>query len=265
MSRLMSRRLWLALTLALAPLAAHAQSGEEAEAGDVSEVDRDRLGPLRERVRPVSGHLFLKRGRFEFSPSATLSLRDAFFRKYVFGGTLTYHPWETLGFSVRAGYSKPTVSGAASICTVEGTARDCASPAFSDLDGVGFGQIKFIGGLDVQWAPIYGKLSLLSEYFAHFDMYAVAGGSMVQYGGPREAGQGVSKATWTPGANVGVGLRFFLNRWLTLRTEMRDLIYSEQTELRDSSGTGDRQSSLRNQLLFELGVSIFLPTVLPES
>jgi len=38
-------------------------ASSEQEAGDVSEVDKDRLGPLRERVRPVSGHLFLKQGR----------------------------------------------------------------------------------------------------------------------------------------------------------------------------------------------------------
>ena len=41
---------------------------------------------------------------------------------------------------------------------------------------------------------------------------------------------------------------------------MRDLIYSERTQL---NASGD--SSLRHQLLFELGMSFFFPTVLPES
>ncbi|HLL04704.1 MAG TPA: outer membrane beta-barrel domain-containing protein [Myxococcaceae bacterium] len=264
----MSRALGLIVALGLLPMAALAQTApaptgdpapapaaptgsSEAEAGDVSEVDKDRVGPLRERIRPVSGHVFLKKGRFEFSPSTTISLRDAFFRKYIFGATFTYHPAETLGLSLRAGYSLPTVSGSAQLCTfggADGSIRSCRSPRFEELDGTAPGQLSLLTGVDVQWAPIYGKISLLAESFAHFDMYAIGGASLVQYK--------ADTSKFTVGGNVGVGLRFFLNRYITLRTEVRDLIYREQFQT-----TG--ASSLRNQLLFELGVSFFLPTALP--
>jgi outer membrane beta-barrel protein len=213
----------------------------EQEAGDVSEVDKDRLGPLRERVRPVSGHLFLKEGRFEVSPAATLSIKDAFFTKYVLGGTLTYHATETLGFSLRAGYSIPTVAASAQICTFAAsddgtTTRGCRRPTFSELDGQAPGQITLMGGLDVQWSPIYGKVSLLAEQFLHFDLYGIAGASAVQYRGP-------GATTFTPGGNLGVGLHFFINRWVTLRTEFRDLIYVEKAI--------NPSTTLRNQLLFD--------------
>jgi outer membrane beta-barrel protein len=244
-------RLLLALCL-VAPVLGHAQS-EEQEAGDVSEVDKDRLGPLRERVRPVSGHLFLKKGRFEFSPSATLSLRDAFFSKYIFGGTLTYHPLETLGVSLRLGYALTSVAGAAQICTFEGegagATRGCGSPTLAQLDGQAPGQLKLLGGVDAQWAPIYGKLSLMAEKFVSFDLYGVAGASVVQYRGPDLSTALGARNYLTGGANLGVGARFFFNRWVTLRTEVRDLIYVEKSRTSDSY--------LRNQLLFELGVSFF--------
>ncbi|XXF75941.1 outer membrane beta-barrel domain-containing protein [Myxococcaceae bacterium GXIMD 01537] len=232
----------------------------ESEAGDVSEVDKDDLGPLRERIRPVSGHLFLKKGRFELSPSVTFSIRDAFFTKYILGGTLTYHPLETLGISLRGGYSLASVSGSAQLCTFgqDGTTRGCNAPSMEQLDGKAPGQVTLMGGLDVQWAPIYGKLSLLAEKFIHFDMYAVGGVSAVQYRGPPESGATTaSTAQITPGANVGVGARFFLNRWMTVRTEVRDLIYVEKAVIPDQV--------LRNQLLFELGFSFFFPTAHPES
>lgn len=234
----------------------------EAEAGDVSEVDKDDLGPLRERIRPVSGHLFLKRGRFEISPSASVSLRDAFFRKYVLGATFTYFPTETLGFGLRAGYSIPTVSGAAQICTFTdsgtgGVSRGCNAPSFDQLDGAAPGQLTLLAGVDAQWAPIYGKISLLAESFAHFDMYGILGASLVQYKGPPTTAAEQSTARMTAGGNVGVGFRFFLNRYITLRTEVRDLIYVEKAIL--------PATTLRNQLMFELGVSFFLPTALPES
>jgi outer membrane beta-barrel protein len=232
-------------------------ASSESEAGDVSEVDKDDIGPLKERIRPVSGHLFLKKGRLELSPSATLSFRDAFFTKYILGGTVTYHPLETLGVSLRAGYALPGVSGSAQLCTFNDSAG-CSAPRFEDLDGKAPGQITMMGGLDLQWAPIYGKVSLLAEKFIHFDMYAIGGVSAVQYRGPPEAGtSGASSAYIAPGANVGIGARFFLNRWMTVRTEVRDLIYVEKALI--------PAQVLRNQLLFELGFSFFLPTAHPES
>ncbi|HEX5751393.1 MAG TPA: outer membrane beta-barrel domain-containing protein [Archangium sp.] len=230
-----------------------ASGSSEQEAGDVSEVDKDRLGPLRERVRPVSGHLFLKQGRFEFSPSATLSIKDAFFSKYILGGTLTYHPSETLGLSLRAGYALNTVASAAQICTFtgdDGSTRGCRRPTYEELDGEAPGQLTLMGGVDVQWAPIYGKISLLAEQFLHFDLYGVVGATAVQYRGPAKT------AELTGGGNVGVGMRFFLNRWVTVRTEFRDLIYVEKAL--------NPATTLRNQLMFELGVSLFFPSAHPE-
>lgn len=237
---------------------AFAQSAEQ-EAGDTSEVDKADRGPLRERISPVSGQLFLKKGRFEFSPSATVSLKDAFFVKYVFGGSLTYHLSESLAISGRGGYAIPAVSGAAQICTTAAsgvTNAGCHPPAWNELDGKAPGQIHLIAGLDLQWAPIYGKIAILAERFLHFDMYGVAGASFVQYQGPTEAG--VPGLKPTVGGNVGAGMRFVLNRWMTVRTELRDLVYLEDVQPLPAR-------SLRHQFLFELGLSLFFPTTFGES
>ena len=93
----------LSLLVVLLPLAAFAQKSEE-EAGDVSEADKDAAGPLRERVRPVSGHQFLMKGRFEASPGLGISLKDAFFSKYTPTLALTYHFSEAIALSLRGGY-----------------------------------------------------------------------------------------------------------------------------------------------------------------
>jgi hypothetical protein len=55
-------------------------------------------------------------------------------------------------------------------------------------------------------------------------------------------------------------MRFFLNRWLAVRAELRDLIYSESVNVPTPN-----QSSLRNQLFFELGFSMFFPTAFSET
>jgi len=250
--------LFLLLGLVLAS-SAFAQQTTEQEAGDVSEVDRAAQGPLRERIAPVSGKLFSKGGRFEISPSVTLSLADPFFTKYVFGGALTYHLIDSLAIGLRGGYSLPTISSAAQICTTEttgtNTVRGCRSPLFEEVNGRAPGQIRLLAGADLQWAPIYGKVSLLAERFIHFDLYAVGGVAAVQYIGPTATNIGPNL---TVGGNVGVGMRFFVNSWVSVRAELRDLIYVENVQ-----PVPDTQ--LRNQLLFELGVSFFLPTTPGES
>jgi outer membrane beta-barrel protein len=245
---------WAVVSLALmcAP-PVFAESAAD-EAGDVSEVDKDRVGPLRERVRPVSGHLFRKKGRFELSPSAALSVKDAFFTKYMLGAAFTYHIWETFGLSAHFNYAFPVVAGAAQVCNRDPNAGavGCRSATMSELDGHAPGQINMIGGLEGQWAPLYGKFSLFAESFVHFDIYALAGVAMVRY-----TGVGSSSQT-TVGGNAGLGLRLFLNRWLTLRTELRDLVYRENV-------TPLPSTQLRQQIVFELGFSLFFPTVFTDS
>lgn len=232
---------------------AFAQNTED-EAGDVSEVDKDRTGPLRDRVSPVSGHLFRKRGRFEASPGAALSLRDAFFTKAVFKLALTYHVTETFGVGLHGGYSGHFISSSAQICTTgaagTGASRTCRSPSWAELDGRAPGKISLLGGLDLQWSPIYGKVALMAQAFGHFDMYGLVGPAFVMYTGPGNTAQS------TVGGNIGIGMRFILNRFVAVRTELRDLIYVEQVVVGGSS--------LRNQFFFELGLSFFLPTSFEE-
>ena len=229
------------------------------EAGDISEVDKDRLGPLRERVQPVSGHLFRKKGRFELSPSGALSLKDPFFTKYMLGATLTYHPWETFGIGVHFNYAFDSVSGAAQVCNRDASSGPvgCRSATMAELDGKAPGQINLIAGLEGQWAPLYGKLSLFSESFVHFDMYALAGVAMVRFSGPSPSGIGSSAQT-SVGGNAGLGFRLFMNRWLTLRTEIRDLVYQEKVLPLPAT-------QLRQQIVFELGFSMFFPTIFTDS
>lgn len=236
----------LSLLLALLPVAAFAQKSEE-EAGDVSEADKDAAGPLRERVRPVSGHQFLMKGRFEASPALGISLKDAFYSKYTPTLALTYHFTEAIALSLRGGYSVSIVSGAAQICTTDVRgARGCRQPTQLELtSNSAYGQNSVTAGLELQWSPIYGKIGLVAEKFVEFNIYGAIGPTFLMYGPQNSA---------TGGANLGIGGRFFVNKFLCVRLEFRDLIYGE------SFTVPDTKSSIRNQLMGEVGISIFLPT-----
>jgi hypothetical protein len=62
-----------------------------------------------------------------------------------------------------------------------------------------------------------------------------------------------------PGGNAGLGFRFVVNDFLAVRLELRDLVYNEV-----GNEAGVAVSSIRNQLMAELGLSIFLPTTFRE-
>jgi outer membrane beta-barrel protein len=167
---------------------------------------------------------------------------------------------------LRGGYSLVAVSSAAQKCitttTASGNSVSCTPPDMSILDGVAPGMILSVVELDAQWAPLYGKLSLISEAVGHFDLYGIAGPAAVLYGGPRTAGSSVNSPTWTIGADVGIGMRFFLNHWITLKLELRDVIYGENVA--DSPNSLQTANSLRNQLIFDLGFSFFFPVHVEE-
>lgn len=247
----------LLLVLALFAATAFAQSSES-EAGDVSEVDKDASGPLRDRIRPVSGHLFQMGGRFEISPGVAVSVRDAFWQKIGFGAALTYHFNEDLALSARGMYNLSLISGSAQICDPDG---GCSPPTFDELTtlngqraNVAYGYLSLLTSLDLQWSPIYGKLSLFAEKFLNFNMYLALGPSFLMYG---------PNNTPTVGGNVGVGFRFFINEWLTVRLEIRDVIYGEVGARPDRDG--NQQVSIRNQIMPEIGFSMFIPTVFKEA
>jgi outer membrane beta-barrel protein len=245
----------LFLAAALLSTAAFAQRSED-EAGDTAEVDKDALSPLRDRVRPVSGHLFLMKGRFEISPGVSFSVRDAFFSKYNVGLMLNYHFTEELGIRLRGGYSFATPSGTAQICETDAAGlRSCRVPSVNELvDKGAYGNTPLLVDLALEWAPLYGKLAFIAEAFVHFNFYINLGATLVLYQNASPGLQPVMNVT--VGGNVGLGMRWFFTRWLTARLELRDVLYSEASQ--------QYQASFRNQLLLEAGISIFLPTDFSE-
>jgi outer membrane beta-barrel protein len=256
-----ARTPWLVLLLAALLSAPAFAAKAEDEAGDVSEVDKDASGPLRERIRPVSGHLFLMDGRFEVSPNVGISLRDAFFIKVLFGAAFTYHFSETVALSASGAYTLSLISGNAQICNppnaANGQPAGCRSPTLAELTqqngapaNKAFGNTTFMADVDLQWAPLYGKLSLFAENTLHFNMYGLIGPSVVMYG---------PSNTITVGGNAGIGFRFFINSFVTVRLELRDVIYAE-----NGLEAGLPITSVRNQLMTELGVSFFFPTIFED-
>lgn len=237
----------LLAALLLSPAFAHAAAAADDKKPEKEAEDTGKAGraSLADKIAPVSGNLWFKKGRFEITPNLGFSLGDAFFQKYAFGLKLTYHPLESFGIGVHGSYALATPGGAVSVCKSDG----CSSPTMDDLKEVP-GKVSLMVGLDLSYSPLYGKVNVLAEKVLHFDTAIVAGVDLIQYMAPG------GDSTMTFGGHVGIGERFFITSGVVLRIELRDYIYSGKTVLKDDQG--QLMNKVENQLMLDIGVSFFI-------
>ncbi|HEY7726359.1 MAG TPA: outer membrane beta-barrel domain-containing protein [Anaeromyxobacteraceae bacterium] len=226
--------------LALAALAAAPAPGRASEA-DAFEG----------KVAPVSGQLYRKAGRLEVTPGVGLSLNDAFFSKVLVGGGLAWHvrEWLFVGGSYATGFSSAT--GSTQVCPRD---QPCAAATPAQLAAVP-GEVKARAAAELGFAPVYAKVAVLAETVAHFDLSLSLGADWISYRevlpAPATPGEAVSPRTAsTFGAHAGLGARIFLAQWGALRLEVKDVLYRVPVG-------GEKR--LQQQLLLDLGISVFLP------
>lgn len=242
-SRTLALAVATALAVTAAPRLARAQSKSDVFAG---------------RIPPVSGQLYRKAGRLELSLGGDLSLNDAFFNKYFGGVSLGWHLTEHLSIAARASGGFATSSGSAVVCTATGGCSEAGDTMMWQVPG----RIRMVVGGEVAWAPVYGKLNVLAEQVAHFDLYVLAGADAVVHDEVIHrddvpalvASGGTPGGKTTLGWHFGIGARVFLKEWIAARIEVRDLMYSVVVPNNGSGG------DLQNQFFAQVGVSLFLPT-----
>jgi outer membrane beta-barrel protein len=238
-----ARRTPLAAALAALVLAAPAAAAAQSSKADA----------FAGKIPPVSGQLYQKAGRFELTATGNLSLNDAFFSKYFGGAKVAYHFTEQLAAGLHGAGGFTSVTNSAQVCS---PTKGCVEADAVQLRQVP-GRIRYIVGAEAAWSPVYGKLNVLSEQVAHFDLSILAGPDLVAHDEvlAKDVAALRAPATQTAfGGHVGLGLRVFLTESVAARLEIKDYIYSVKVP---NGGIGN---DVQNQLFAELGVSLFLPT-----
>ncbi len=204
------------------------------------------------KMEPVSGQLYGKAGRFEITPSFNVSLLDPFYTKYFGGLKLGYHFSEAWGAGLTFAAGTTSTTGSTTLCLQN---QGCGPATPQQLYQVP-GKIQMMVGGEAAWSPIYGKLNLIAEQVAHFDIALLAGVDWIRYqeaiSGTAVLGGGTPAETSGVGGHLGLGVRIFLSRVLALRLEVKDYLYRAQI------GNLDEQK-LQNQLFAEMGLSVFFP------
>lgn len=99
----------------------------------------------------------------------------------------------------------------------------------------------FYGGLEVSYAPVYGKFTAFDAAIVHFDVYLLAGVGVTQTN---------RSADLKPAGMVGLGWRTVITRWFTFNLELRDHLFVEKFR---------HGSKLWNNVVATAGFGFFLP------
>lgn len=238
----------------------------------------------------VRHRLFSPGGSLEVSFTAGLPVHSFLTAHYNLGGSFAYNLFDTFAVEVRAGYALSRHTGLAR--SISESFLDREDKKITDeLEDLW--QMDLHGAVGARWAPIYGKLSLLTEDTAHFQAYLWGGGglaslwreSVIQCTRVVDRDLGIcdnrtdplDRATATesywlterrvaPVVSVAAGLRFFLPGSHALRVELRDWIFRDQYrvnvlredwEVGRPTGEPAAEPGFTHLVQFDLGYTFF--------
>lgn len=248
-----------------APAAAGADGPDTANAdGDEAQV---------ETIYAIQGKQRLVGGRFEIAPQIMQSVNDRFVSQTGLLLSGIYHIKENMAVEASVGAfgywnpfdgdlnnQIPRFGGRYTDTTIELRDRERLAP-----EPVKLYWMNWVATADLQWSPIYGKVSVQDLFLGQFSAYLSVGAGVVGLEildqtdtEPDPASfnafgiDGLPPTTVT--ATVGGGLRFYFLDWLGVRFEVRDYVMALAAE---SGIRGETLGSfeVRNALMAQLGVS----------
>ena len=212
---------------------------------------------------------FLKTGRMELSPMLGTVPNNPMVSRYT-GGLLTaYHFSETLAAEAAMIYS-PDLG----MSDLKGLTTTLVQIAHGGSGVSDFQQpvdkLELGATFAARWTPICGTVNFVGESVLSFDLYGLAGLGMLSilqqyavYQADLEPPVALTTPTRIPQIplNLGMGVNFFMNRFMALKLDARSYLYYAQRPVYDpnSDDPDDLSSRVYNTLVVSAGFSVFLP------
>ena len=187
-----------------------------------------------DRIHAVPKKRMLKQMRVELSGHIAGSLNDAYFHQFSAGGELIFYPLESFGIGVSGDYF---------VEQVERTSLEWVRKGYLSSPAT-YASPLWSASMNLYWLPVDGKFSLFDSFIGYFDLYAGVGGGVVA----------TSADALRPAVTASIGQHFVLADFLTVRVELRDLLYFDEHQF-----LGENRSSVRNQVMLRLGFGLFIP------
>jgi outer membrane beta-barrel protein len=234
------------------------EPGQEPEPGDPVRADEEpAVGDLRvawQDIVVVVRKPFLKVRRTELLPQWGVTLNDNLVQHVQFNGQFNYYLTDVLAVGLEGHMYVKSLR----------EPFDLVARQARRLPTVN--KYNYGAALNFHYVPVYGKFAVLDQHIIHWESFFTAGVGFTQSEVlPRDpALQPFKNFLITP--NVGVSMRFFLTKFLTVNVGIRDYIFVDKfeapnrTEVSGDAARANASSSLINNVVFQAGISFWFPT-----
>ncbi len=224
----------------------------------------------------IQNKFFMKGQRFEVAPSIGMVPNNSFVTNVYGGAVLAYHFSETFAAEGAIVYAPNTGVGGVKGLTKTLVAIAHDSSATGDfkqpLDRLQLGAL-----FAARWTPVYGKINLVGESVANFDLYGTAGVGVLTmakdtatYNPEFSNNPEVSPVLVNeqppveayPAFTLGIGLNFFITQSVAFKIDARSAIYVADEPDYGNEINGrpvELESRVYAPFLTTAGVSIFVP------
>lgn len=194
-----------------------------------------------DRVKSVQRKLYIKRGRFELAPAALINVNDPYYTRLGGQIRLAFYPSDTLAIAGRFALMQTLPS-------------DDVRQATRTLQSRIFFSVPYWNAMaDVEWSPLYGKVSFFNSIL-HIDGYVLGGGGVVfteRTGTPDPANNDQPRPI-NPAFDLGIGLRFVAKDFLAVNLGLVNTTYVDTPR-------GTTKGVTQNLMMLTVGVSLFVP------
>ncbi len=199
---------------------------------------------------------FLKIRRTELLPMVGVTMNDNIIRHYTEGGELNYWLTDALAIGVEGQYYEHDFE----------SAFDLVARQARRLPTVN--QYNWSAALDFHYVPVYGKFAVLDHKLITWEAFFTAGiGAGQSQVIPRDPEfPGFTNILIQP--NVGLGMRFFLAKWLTINVGVRDYAFEDKFEPTDrntmtnntaAEAQAHADGAFINNIMFQIGLAFWIP------
>lgn len=203
------------LFISLSLFSGVALSGESIEFPE-EELARETVLPQFDSTTSVKNRNITVKGRLELGVGAGTNLTEALYNNQNFYGNLHYNFSEThaIGFTgifISKGLSRMGKSLRAG----EGLGGDTFDPSLAPYP-------ESILLAEYQLTAYYGKISITKLSVMNLSLYGLLGGGVVSFGDSK-----------SPAFNIGLGQKFYFNKYFSFRYDLRFIFYQGPNPVQD--------------------------------
>jgi len=229
----------------------------------------------------IRKRLELRSTRLEFGAGAGTTIGQDFYHSVLINAKLGFHITDWMSLAAFGGFAvanldtgfKDSVVG-----SLPPNGDNTRAPQQSIATG-SMNKIQEVFGAQLEVTPFTGKYSLFGKLFAHYDFYAFLGPGFINYAAttPSVAQACPDNSMAAPsnlptpcavtgvkiGLNAGVGIHSFINQFLALNFELRDIIAQNNAAGRDVNGdrrVDNNDLTYGNTFLASLNLVLYFPT-----